>query len=148
MARYSTGWSPTACGGIFPAAARDKAWRHARTEESGQAERTPVAFSAAYFSQCSPSPSHPAARIETFLTADADHGERVYTAGAMEKTRSQIEADITSLRRNAIKFRTLAIEHRAANNTAIANKLLEVVADLEKAAAEMQVLLKERSRAE
>ena len=91
---------------------------------------------------------YPEARINTFLTANADHGERVYTAGAMEKTRSQIEADITSVCRNAIKFRTLAIEHRAANNTAIANKLLEVVADLEKAAAEMQVLLKERSRAE
>jgi hypothetical protein len=54
--RDSAGWSPTSYSGILPSAARDEAWRHAGTEESDQAEKTPVTFSVVYFSQCSPSP--------------------------------------------------------------------------------------------
>jgi hypothetical protein len=60
----------------------------------------------------------------------------------MEKTLSQIEADIGSLRANAAKLRALAVGHRAANNIDIANKLLEVVADLDRSAAKMQAILK------
>jgi hypothetical protein len=63
----------------------------------------------------------------------------------MERALSEIEANIASLRQNAIAFRALAMRHRAADNIAIADKLLEVVGDLEKSAAEMQALLKRRA---
>jgi hypothetical protein len=56
----------------------------------------------------------------------------------MEKTLTDIEADIASLRSNASKFRLLAEERMAADQHRIAAKLIETVAELEKRAKELE----------
>jgi hypothetical protein len=58
----------------------------------------------------------------------------------MERTLVDIEADIASLRANVTKYRRLAEEHRTADNLLIANKLMELVIDLEAQAAELEAL--------
>jgi hypothetical protein len=58
----------------------------------------------------------------------------------MEKTLADIEADIASLRENVTKYRKLAEEHRAAHNAMIAEKLMELVVDLEARARELEAL--------
>jgi len=58
----------------------------------------------------------------------------------MEKTLVDIEADIASLRANVTKYRRLAEEHRAADNVMIAEKLMELVIDLEAQAAELEAI--------
>jgi hypothetical protein len=49
----------------------------------------------------------------------------------MEGTFADIEADIASLRANAVKYRKLAEDRRAAGHVMVAEKLMELVADLE-----------------
>jgi hypothetical protein len=58
----------------------------------------------------------------------------------MEKTLADIEADIASLRANVTNYRKLAEEHRAADNLLTAQKLMELVIDLEARAAELETL--------
>jgi hypothetical protein len=65
----------------------------------------------------------------------------------MERTLTQIEAEIASLREKATHYRELALRHREADNIPIADKLLELVADLERSAAELWAVLKQRRRA-
>jgi hypothetical protein len=59
----------------------------------------------------------------------------------MQKTAEAIRADIASLRANVTTFRRLAEERRAADHILIADKLLEVAADFEVKAAELERLL-------
>jgi hypothetical protein len=54
----------------------------------------------------------------------------------MEKTLSEITADIERLRRPAVKCRKLSEERRALDQVQIADKLMEYVADLEAKAAD------------
>lgn len=49
----------------------------------------------------------------------------------MDDSRAHAAIDAASLRERAAAFRKLAREHRAAGNTLIAAKLLEVAAELE-----------------
>ena len=65
----------------------------------------------------------------------------------MKKTLADIEADIESLRANAEKYRRLAEERRAADHVQIAEKLMELVTNLEARAAELEALLKSQSDA-
>ena len=60
----------------------------------------------------------------------------------MEKTFADIEADIASLRANASKYRRLAEERMAADQLRVAAKLIEVVADFENQAKELEEFLK------
>lgn len=60
----------------------------------------------------------------------------------MERTFADIEADIASLRANAAKFRRLAEERRAADHVPIAEKLMEVVADIEAKVAQLEAITK------
>jgi hypothetical protein len=50
----------------------------------------------------------------------------------------QIDAEIASLREDAAKYRRLAEARRAADQDRIAEKLMELVADLEEKAAELE----------
>jgi cytochrome c556 len=59
----------------------------------------------------------------------------------MEKTAEALRAEIASLQENVTKFRRLAEERRAADQILIADKLIEVAADFEAKAAELQRLL-------
>jgi hypothetical protein len=49
----------------------------------------------------------------------------------MERTFADIEADIASLRANAVKYRKLAEDRRAAGHFMVAEKLMELLAELE-----------------
>ncbi len=60
----------------------------------------------------------------------------------MEKTFSEITADIIRLREHAAKYRKLAEERRALDHGSIADKLTEFVADLEAKAAEMEATIR------
>ena len=62
----------------------------------------------------------------------------------MEKTFADSEADIASLRANASK-RRLAEERMAADQLRLAAKLIEVVADFESKAKELEEFVKSRS---
>ena len=63
----------------------------------------------------------------------------------MEKTFADIEADIASLRANASKYRRLAEERMAADQLRVAAKLIEVVADFENQAKELEEFVKAQS---
>ena len=63
----------------------------------------------------------------------------------MEKTFADIEADIASLRANASKYRRLAEERMAADQLRVAAKLIEVVADFESKAKELEEFVKSQS---
>ena len=63
----------------------------------------------------------------------------------MEKTFADIEADIASLRANASKYRRLAEERMAADQLRVAAKLIEVVADFESQAKELEEFVKSQS---
>lgn len=63
----------------------------------------------------------------------------------MEKTLAEIHADIASLREHAAKFRRLAEERKAVDQTQIANKLMEVVGDLEAKAAQIEATMPSQS---
>ena len=63
----------------------------------------------------------------------------------MEKTFADIEADIASLRANASKYRRLAEERMAADQLRVAAKLIEVVADFENQAKELEEFVKSHS---
>lgn len=63
----------------------------------------------------------------------------------MEKTLSEITADISRLREHAAKYRKLAEERRAMDHGPIADKLTEFVADLEAKAAEIEATLRRLS---
>src|SRR5262249_39653107 len=65
----------------------------------------------------------------------------------MERTLTSIEADHASLRANAVKFRQLAQERRAVDQLKIADKLMELVSELEARAAELEAQLRPASRA-
>jgi len=60
----------------------------------------------------------------------------------MERTLTRIEADIASLRANALKFRQLAQERRAVDQLQIADKLMELVSEIEAKAAELEAQLR------
>lgn len=60
----------------------------------------------------------------------------------MEKTFADIEGDIASLRANASKYRRLAEERMAADQLRIAAKLMELVADFESRAKELEGFVK------
>jgi cytochrome c556 len=53
----------------------------------------------------------------------------------------QIKADVASLREHVAKFRRLAEQRHAADDAAIARKLLEVAADFEAKAAALERLI-------
>jgi hypothetical protein len=59
----------------------------------------------------------------------------------MDKTAEAIKADIAALREHITKFRRRAEERRAADHMLIADKLIEVAADFEAKAAELERLL-------
>jgi hypothetical protein len=65
----------------------------------------------------------------------------------MERTLTNIEADIASLRANAVKFRQLAQERRAVDQIQIADKLMELVKEIEARAAELEAQLRPTSNA-
>jgi hypothetical protein len=65
----------------------------------------------------------------------------------MERTLTNIEADIASLRANAVKFRQLAQERRAVDQIQIADKLMELVREIEARAAELEAQLRPTSNA-
>jgi len=58
----------------------------------------------------------------------------------MEKTLNDIENDIASLRANVTKYQALAESHRAADNFLVANRLMQLVADLEAQVAQLEAL--------
>ena len=58
----------------------------------------------------------------------------------MADIRAHIEADIASLREDMVKCRKLAEERKAHGDLAIANKLVEFVADLEVRVARLQAV--------
>jgi len=58
----------------------------------------------------------------------------------MEKTLAEINADIAALRNHAAKYRQLAEARKAADQSRIAAKLMELVADLELKAAELEAM--------
>ena len=62
----------------------------------------------------------------------------------MEKTLAAIQADIASLRKHATAFRALAEHHRAGDSLVIADKLMQVVAELEQKATELDASLPNR----
>ena len=64
----------------------------------------------------------------------------------MERTLTKIEADIASLRSNALKFRQLAQERRAVDQLQIADKLMELVSEIEAKAAELEAQTRPGSR--
>jgi len=64
----------------------------------------------------------------------------------MQRTLGEIEADIASLRANATKFRQLAQERRAVDQLQIADKLMELVGELEARAAELETQLRPGSQ--
>lgn len=55
-----------------------------------------------------------------------------------EAPAEQIDAEIASLCKDAAKYRRLAEARRAANQDRIAEKLMELVAELEEKAAELE----------
>ena len=55
-----------------------------------------------------------------------------------EAPSEQIDAEIASLREDAAKYRRLAEARRAADQDRIAEKLMELVAELEEKAAELE----------
>jgi hypothetical protein len=65
----------------------------------------------------------------------------------MERTLTNIEADIASRRANAVKFRQLAQERRAVDQIQIADKLMELVSEIEARAAELEAQLRPTSHA-
>ena len=60
----------------------------------------------------------------------------------VEKTFSEIEAEITALRTSIDKYRRLAEERTAIEQHQIAAKLMELVADLEMKAGELEAFVK------
>jgi hypothetical protein len=60
------------------------------------------------------------------------------SAVADESSSEQIDAEIASLREDGAKYRRLAEARRAAGQDRIAEKLLELVAELEEKAAELE----------
>lgn len=56
----------------------------------------------------------------------------------MDKTLAEINADIAALRKHAAKYRQLADARKAADQTRIAAKLMELVVELEAKAAELE----------
>jgi hypothetical protein len=56
----------------------------------------------------------------------------------MEKTVEAIETDVATLREHVTNFRRLADEHRADGALVIADKLVEVAAELEAKATELE----------
>jgi hypothetical protein len=65
----------------------------------------------------------------------------------MEKTLIDIEADVARLRADAAKYRQLAEERKAADHVMISQKLLELVADIEKEVARLEAVGKVRRMA-
>ena len=63
----------------------------------------------------------------------------------MEKTLAEINADIASLRQHAAKYRELAEQRKAVDQTKIAAKLMELVTDLEAKAAQIEATLSHKS---
>jgi hypothetical protein len=61
----------------------------------------------------------------------------------MEKTLAEINADIASLPEHAAKYRRLADERRAVDQRQIAMKLMELVAELEAKAAQMEAAMRQ-----
>jgi hypothetical protein len=59
----------------------------------------------------------------------------------MEKALTEINADIASLRQHAANYRRLADERRAVDQIRIAKKLMELVAELEAKAAQMEATM-------
>jgi hypothetical protein len=66
----------------------------------------------------------------------------------MEKSIEDIEAEIASLKEHAREYRRLAVEHRAADNLLIADKMTEAAEDCEVRAVELEGLLAEQMRTE
>jgi hypothetical protein len=60
----------------------------------------------------------------------------------VEKTFSEIEAEIASLRKSIDKYRSLAEERMAIGRHQIAGKLTELVADLEMKAEELEAFVR------
>lgn len=63
----------------------------------------------------------------------------------MDKTLANIESDLASFRANAIKYRRLAEDRRAADYPEIAAKLMELVDVLDAKAAQLETLLRSRA---
>ena len=60
----------------------------------------------------------------------------------MEKTLAEINADIRALRNHAAKYRRLAEARKAADQSRIAAKLMELVVELESKAAQLEALIR------
>lgn len=58
----------------------------------------------------------------------------------MEKTLAEINADIAALRKHAAKYRQLAEARKAADQTRIAAKLMELVVELESKATQLEAM--------
>ena len=58
----------------------------------------------------------------------------------MEKTLAEITADIAALRNHAARYRQLAEARKAADQSRIAAKLMELVVELESKAAQLESL--------
>jgi hypothetical protein len=64
----------------------------------------------------------------------------------MEKTLAEINADIAALRNHAAKYRQLADARKAADQSRIAAKLMELVAELESKAAQLEAMIRAPGR--
>jgi hypothetical protein len=60
----------------------------------------------------------------------------------MEKTVGEIRAEMASLLERAVKYRSLAEQRRAVDQQQIADKLMELVTELEAEAAELEASMR------
>jgi hypothetical protein len=82
------------------------------------------------------------ANLEPSADVALAFGHRAILRFRMKETLAAIRTDIAAtLREHATSFRELAAQHRAAESLAIANKLMQVVADMERQAAELEQAL-------